>query len=91
MKYVGDWLDDKRSGYGTQYDDKEKIISQGVWALNKFIEKAKVGTEIIHSRKAQIKTKVVAEEKNTETPTAIEDLEEIRAREILNKKERFFK
>ena len=42
MKYVGEWLDGKRSGYGTQYDHKGIVISQGVWALDKFIKTAKV-------------------------------------------------
>jgi antitoxin component YwqK of YwqJK toxin-antitoxin module len=39
-KFVGEYKDGKRNGQGTEYASNGSIISQGIWADNKFVSSA---------------------------------------------------
>ena len=41
-KFVGEWKDDNRNGQGTLYASNGSIISQGIWASDKFVRSAPV-------------------------------------------------
>ena len=36
-KYVGEWINDKYHGKGTEYSADGQIFREGVWAKHKFV------------------------------------------------------
>jgi hypothetical protein len=63
-KYIGDFLDGKRSGQGVLYDLNDRVLQSGLWESNKFIDgqaiqNSTASSNLNSDRTAQVRKKCI--------------------------------